>query len=274
MPHATLNDLTPETMTEFLNRLDQQERIGRDSVLRVGVARGTIRSYGTKLKTFCKWLVRRGRLKRNPFDEIVLPEPAYVDRKYLKRDDVERIFTAACFGVEWKSLLDKQRALVSLALLLHCGLRRGELLALKLLDIDMESRELTVLAENSKSRRQRIIPLNSSAMQALKDYLHLRRSEDINTPYLLVSTRRDGPMTAHSLTHIIDQLRAASGVMFHAHQFRHTFAVNLLSKGSDISIVQQLLGHTNIKVTALYLRSLPPHLLRPSVEKMSLGNLV
>ncbi|RJO59499.1 hypothetical protein C4546_01995 [Candidatus Parcubacteria bacterium] len=59
-----------------------------------------------------------------------------------------------------------------------------------------------------------------------------------------------------------------------AHQFRHTFAVNVLNNGSDIAKLKQLLGHRDIRMTATYLRCLPTSAMRGDVETLTLDNLV
>jgi integrase len=74
--------------------------------------------------------------------------------------------------------------------------------------------------------------------------------------------------------HLVKRLNAASKVRFHLHQFRHTFAINFLRQSNNLFKLKELLGHTDIRMTAIYLRHLPVDEMRADIEKMSIDCLL
>ncbi|MDO8557770.1 MAG: site-specific integrase, partial [bacterium] len=108
----------------------------------------------------------------------------------------------------------------------------------------------------------------------LDDYLKERKQVNCLSPFLFVSSTRDDRLTEHGFKHVIDTLNDRAEVKFHPHQLRHTFAVNVLSVNHDLAALQQLMGHTDIRMTAVYLRNLPSKVLRSQVANISLDNLV
>ncbi len=274
LPELTLDMLTTEMMAEFFRRMEKRDRIVGRGIHKRGVKNSTVATYRSKLNKFFDWLVMREYLKLNPLSKLPYPDVNYDDRKFLKREEVEKIFIAIGFNIQWGNVLVKKRNIAMFSVLMNCGLRKGELINLKILDLDIERRQLTVRAETSKSKRSRIIPLNSKVLMDIKDYLEERRKRKYETPYLLVSSTRDMKLTLDGLKHLIEKVSKASRVSFHAHQFRHTFAVNMLNQGCDIAKLKQLMGHTDIRMTAAYLRCLPSTAMREDVERLSLENFV
>ncbi len=274
IPSIRLESIDPATMTEFFRRLKRRKRVVGRGILKTGIRNTTVATYRCKLNAFFEWLRIKGLIPENPFRSMAYPRVQYETRQYLKREAVERIFLSVSFGINWKDEFLRKRNIAILGVFLHCGLRRGELIGLKMLDVDRSRRELTVRAETSKSRRRRIIPLNTSVLTMLDDYLEARAKRGCQTPSLFVSTNRDAGLTREGLIHWIKKVREHCGIPFHVHQFRHTFAVNLLNKGCDTAKVKQLLGHTDIRMTLTYLRCLPTKAMRADVERLDLDNLL
>jgi site-specific recombinase XerD len=153
-------------------------------------------------------------------------------------------------------------------------LRKGELLGLRVTDLDLDRLELTVRAETSKSRLKRVVPISSKLFPALEDYLAERRKRPLLSDHLFADVSGKGPLTAEGFKHLIEQVKQLSGVAFHAHQFRHTFAVNFLNRGGDVAKLKQLLGHRDIRMTSAYLRCLPTAAMRTDVEGITLDTLL
>jgi len=273
MPHLTAQLLTPTSMTEFFRRLDSRRRFSRNQERR-GVRTSTVATYRSKLGRFFGWLKARGEIVANPFDTMPYPRVEYEDRKYLGRSAVERILGAVTLGAPWRDRLVRTRNVALFATLLYTGVRKGELLGLRLTDLDLGRLELTVRAETSKSRHRRIVPISSKLLMALEDYLADRQRRGFQTEYLFTSGRTDRPFTAEGLKHLVEQVKEMSGAQFHVHQFRHTFAVNFLNRGGDIAKLKQLLGHRDIRMTSSYLRCLPTSALRTDVESVTLDTLL
>lgn len=273
-PDITLENISTATFIEFFRLLEERERrVGDGSIIKKGIKKSTISTYWSKLNSFCEWMRVAGHLAVNPFASMRYPAPVYEDRKFIKKNDVEKIFTAI-HNYPGINLFLLKRNLVIFEILLFCGLRRSELVALQIRDIDIERRTLTVRAETSKIPRTRYIPIHSTLLRSLKDYIEERRRGGITSQFLIVSGNRDEKLTVFGLAHLVKRIIQLSGVKFTPHQFRHTFGVNQVNQGSDISRLQQLLGHTDIRMTSKYLRDVPTESMRGNIEKMSIDNLL
>jgi integrase/recombinase XerD len=274
MPTLTVAQLTPNAMTEFFRRLDSRSRLVGRGHQRIGVKTSTIATYRSKLGRFFRWLAAQGHLGSDPFRTMPYPRVQYEDRKYLSRSAVERIFSTLILNAPWKSRMLRRRNLAIFATLLYTGVRRGELLGLRITDIDLDRLELTVRAETSKSRQQRTVPISSKLAAALEDYLAERRGLPLLSDQLFTNAAGRQALATEGLKHLIERVKRASGVPFHAHQFRHTFAVNFLNRGGDVAVLKQLLGHRDIRMTSGYLRCLPTSAMRTTVESVTLDTLL
>ena len=272
MPHIDLDSLFPAMITEFFKRLETRERtVGKNTIKR-GVKPSTVATYRSKLNKFFDWLRIKGRIEENPFAKIAYPSVRYDDRKFLKKGEIEKIFSALTLA-SYKSFI-KKRNLAIFSVFLNCGLRKNELVNLRVYDIDLERKILLVRAETSKSRRDRTVPLNSNVVSFLKDYFEERRKRRCTTPFFFVSSICDDKLTKEGLVHVVASVKTVSGVAFHLHQLRHTFAVNMLNNGCDIAKLKQLMGHSDIRMTMAYLRCLPTKAMRADVERLTFDNLI
>lgn len=274
VPTIKLETISRSTMIAFFSALQNRERkVGRGDI-RKGVKISTVATHRSKLNSFFDWLVEIGKINENPFKKMKYPKVNYDDRRWMKSEEVEKVFTALSYNIDWQSNFVKKRNIAVFSVLLMTGLRKGELLGLKLLDIDFERNFLRVDALTSKSKKERVIPINAKLLLVLKDYLSERKKMKYSSPYLFVSSTSDGKLTDAGLKHLIQKVRKETGFNCHAHRFRHTFAVNMLRNGCHIAKLQQLMGHTDIKMTVKYLRRLPTDMMRADIELLTLDNLL
>ena len=266
VPDLTIETISTSKLVEFFRRLETRSRVVGKGVIKSGVKKSTVATYWTKLNTFFSWLEMKKIIGTNPLTGIPYPSPSYDNRKYLQKHDIEKIITAIHTGKH--TLFTFKRNLALLYLFIFCGLRKEEALNVYVQDIDFERNVLTVRGATSKSKLSRKIPLNSIVINHLKDYLSARRK--YTTPYLIVSTARDGKLSPDGLKHLIQSLRVRSKVNFHVHQLRHTFAVNFLKASNNIVKLKMLLGHKNISMTLTYLRCMPVDEMREDVELLSI----
>lgn len=271
-PGLDLKKINSDLMSDFFEKLENRARIvGRNKQVKIGIKNSTVATYRSKLNKFFIWLVANGYLKTNPFDTIPYPNVNYDDKQFLRKEELEKI--AAAIHASTNNLFVRKRNIAIFYTLLYCGLRRGELVGLKLYNADLDKKELTVTAETSKSKISRIIPMNIELVSYLKDYLMERKKYNYKTQYLFVSANNDDRISFSGLKHITDNLIKISGVKFHLHQFRHSFAVNMLNNKSDIAKLKQLMGHRDIRMTASYLRCLPTESMREDVESLRLNRM-
>ena len=267
-------DFNPGNINEFFSRLQTRERIiGRDQK-RVGVKKSTVFSYRVKLNLFAKWLITMGYLNENPFDQVVkASQPIYDDDRALTGEEVNQILTALISYPE-KNDIARKRDLLMFRLLMFCGLRKNEIRQLQVRDVDLDKKILTVRGETSKSKRTKQLPIHSLVAISLKDYIKERNDKGYKTPFLLVSSLEDKGLSEGGLKHWTERLEKISGLDFHLHQFRHTFATNLAKANVNIAKIQKLLGHTDVKMTQRYLRSLGVEDLRSDVENLSIDGML
>jgi integrase/recombinase XerD len=271
MPDVSTDQIHTSTIINFFKILQERKRIVGKGTIKTGIKKSTAASYWCKLNVFFEWLTLKGQIKENPFTGMKYPTPSYEDKKYLCKEEIEKILTAIHTHHHENILLFK-RNLALFYLLLFCGLRKEELLLLQIRDIDFERKLVHIRNETSKSGRSRQLPIHSSTLMHLKDYLKERNQ--YTTPYIIVSNKRDDKLTYDGLKHLVNKIRKASGVPFHLHQFRHTFAVNFLRSTNNIFKLRTLLGHKDIRVTTLYLRCLPPEELRGDIETLNIDNFI
>ena len=271
VPDASLNTLSSASLTEFFKVLQKRQRVVGKGHIKTGLKKSSAASYWSKLNMFFGWLLLKGYININPFDKLSYPTPSYDDRKFLKKEDIEKIITAVHTHHD-NNIFILKRNLVLFYILLFCGLRREEVMLLQIRDIDLEKKILTVRGNTSKSGRSRQLPLHSTTLMYLKDYLATRSK--YTTPYLIVSSKQDKALALDSLKGLVNKIKEHSGVSFYLHQFRHTFAVNFLNSSNNIAKLKQLLGHKSIAMTMIYLRCLPVDELRNDIETMSIDKMI
>ena len=146
----------------------------------------------------------------------------------------------------------KHRMLI--ALMYGCGLRRSELMNIKIPDVDLDRKMLHI--RKGKGRKDRYVPLGENLTYALKRYM------DIVGPYIWLfnGNGADGTVqhfSANGVRWIISEARKKAGIkkQISSHILRHTYATHLLEMGTDIMTLKDLLGHIDIKTTMLYLHT-------------------
>jgi len=144
-------------------------------------------------------------------------------------------------------------------LMVYCGLRAGEVLALEVTDVDIGGRWLRVMGKGSKERR---VPLDVDVAGVIQTYLLCERPET-QTPRLFVVAKgptRGQPLTSAGLRTIFRYHRMVADVPAgHPHALRHTFGTALAEAGVDLAVMQALLGHAHIDTTARYIHLAPVH---------------
>lgn len=274
IPGIGLENITRETLIIFFDKLRTRERGPRESKKKIGVENTTLITYKNKLGSFFNWLEDHKLIKVNPFKGLKIAKPVEADRVYLINEEINKIFTAIEFNIKWKNKLIKKRNLTIISIALFLGLRKGEILGLKMSDIYLDKKQIVVRGATSKSKKTRTIPINNSALSVLLDYLEERRKKNYLNEHLFVSDNKDVKFTEHGLKHMLVKVENRVGFSFHMHQFRHTFACNLKRFGYDIYEIMQYLGHADIRMTVQYLRHFPVEDTRKKLNDMEFGELM
>lgn len=202
------------------------------------------------LKLFFRWLVRESYLSANPASELALPKVEQrLPRTVLTREEAEAILNqpdlSTDAGVRDRAVLE---------VLYSCGLRRSELVALDVFDIDAGREVVRVRA--GKHLKDRRVPIGERALDWLQRYLVDIRPEwvvDTKEPALFLNAygqRLSGAALSGRVKRYVDA--AELGKSGSCHLFRHTMATLMLEGGADLRFVQQMLGHASIKATQIY----------------------
>ncbi|WP_255312572.1 tyrosine-type recombinase/integrase [Flavobacterium flevense] len=171
-------------------------------------------------------------------DKIHRPKRAKVLPNVLSKEEIKLILNAHS-NIKHNTML---------AMIYSCGLRCGELLALKPVHID--SQRNIVLLKNSKGKKDRIVPLSPKILEILRDYFKLYKP----TVYLFEGQNKGEPYSDKSLQSVLKQALQKTGITkpVTLHWLRHSYATHLLESGTDLRYIQELLGHNSSKTTEIY----------------------
>ena len=199
------------------------------------------------LSSFFTFLQKRCGLEHNPMVHLHSPKVRNELPRVLSLREVEQLSTG-CASVDNSFVAVRDRAIV--ALLFSSGLRVSELVSLNLYDVDFEMREVRVIGKGNK---ERVVPVGSVALEALRQYLQMRPMVKPVDNALFVGNRGKRLTTRLVQSHI----KAAAekeelGGRVTPHKLRHAFATQLLSNGVDMRLVQEMLGHANLATTQVY----------------------
>jgi integrase/recombinase XerD len=211
------------------------------------------------IRQLFRFLYAEGRRRDDPSAVIQGPKRARALPNVLSIADVDRLLGSARSEMdrEGRSALARLRAArlwCLLELLYATGLRVSELVTLPLSAATQNAQMLMVRGKGSK---ERLVPLNESAKNAMRDYLKLlaARGREQKTKWLFPSFGRSGHITRQHVARDLKALAATAGLPareMSPHALRHAFATHLLHNGADLRVVQTLLGHADISTTQIY----------------------
>jgi site-specific recombinase XerD len=135
-------------------------------------------------------------------------------------------------------------------LMLRCGLRVSEVAKLKLSDIDWEQKSL--LVEQGKGRKDRVVYLSSDAITDLKACLELRPASVPDGLFFWNQKRTGRALSTKGIQKKVERYAKAAGIKASCHSLRHTFASNLLEEGAEIVSIKELMGHSSIESSERY----------------------
>ncbi len=204
---------------------------------------------GSSLRSFFHYLTTQAKiLDHNPTENLEISAPRNGLPKYLNLNESLDL-------LETKSNSEshaKVRDYCILTLFLNCGLRLGELLALNVSSLDMQEEKMRIMGKGNK---ERMIFLNASCMDALKDYLKIRLNIDTSDPALFLSNQKKRISRRRVQQIVEDALQEAglSGRGLSTHKLRHTAATLMYQQGgTDILTLKSILGHESIATTQIY----------------------
>jgi integrase/recombinase XerC len=213
-----------------------------------GLSRTTIQRRLSAVRTFFKHLLRSGRVDGHPAEGLRAARTRRSLPKALGIDEVERLLESTDTG---SATGRRDRAL--LECMYSAGTRAAETVGLERADLDLAR---GVARVRGKGKKERLAPLGSHAIEALRAYLsdpeRPRPRPAAGSAVFL--NPRGGRLTTRSLGRIVERACQRAGLLRSAtpHTLRHSFATHLLDRGADLRSVQELLGHANLVTTQIY----------------------
>ncbi|NWF75984.1 MAG: site-specific tyrosine recombinase XerD [Nitrospirae bacterium] len=202
----------------------------------------------SSIKGLCKYLIIEDLRKDDPSESLKSPKRWERLPKSLSIVDI-RAFLESSLSQASDAISVRNH--VMFELMYSSGLRVSEIISLKLEDVNLEAGFLRVMGKGSK---ERIVPVNLRAVEAIKQYLVHQRLKILKkkkSPFLFI-TNRGRPMTRQRFWQAIKELGRNLGIQISPHVMRHTFATHLLEGGADLRSLQKMLGHSDISTTQIY----------------------
>tara|TARA_Y100000768_G_C23926773_1_gene657946 strand:+ start:501 stop:1391 length:891 start_codon:yes stop_codon:yes gene_type:complete len=197
----------------------------------------------SSLKALYLYLVKKNIINSSPVNEIVTPKQEKYLPMSMSEDEVDRLLESPDLTIEIEI---RDKAMIEL--LYATGTRISELLNLKIIDMDTQRCVIKVIGKGSK---ERLIPFGESALEAINNYLSVRKNSTSKEVFL---SNRGTKMSRVAFWKRIKiyLIRTNLKESISPHTLRHAFATHLLNRGADLRSVQLLLGHSDLSTTQIY----------------------
>ena len=206
-----------------------------------GLNKSSVARKISAIRTFFNYLCRELGWVNNPGKMVSTPRRAGNLPRFLSVDEADRLLNAPS-GVDVMTLRDR----AILETFYSAGIRIGEIVAVNIEDLNFMDGLLRV---KGKGRKERIVPIGSKAVAAIREYL--KNSPLPGAPLFL--NRFGKRITTRSVHRIVEKYKKLSGLWdMTPHSIRHSFATHMLEGGADLRSVQEMLGHTSLSTTQRY----------------------
>ena len=242
---------------KFYNNLSNSEEIAnadkrsiRSWIIELSLTNNatiTINRKIATLKSYYKFLIKRGIIRNNPTNNIKSLKTDQNIPKFLKENDLAIVFD----NLRAENNLKKIRDILILEILYGTGIRISELINLKTKNINKDKREIKVLG---KRGMERIIPLHDSLFSQIINYISLKEKSKITNREFLFCTEKGEKIYPMLISRVVKKnlSKLIQSEKYNPHLLRHTFATHILNKGADLSSIKELLGHKSLAATQVY----------------------
>ena len=254
---AYLNDLNSfqtfcnnEYENQIISEVNyQQIRSWIVSLVELKISNSSINRKVSSLKSFYKFLQKTKEIKKTPLAKHkALKVPKKIQVPFSEKEIIE-VLNLLEETQDFESLRNK----LMVELFYSTGIRRSELIHIKIGDIDFANETVKVLGKRNK---ERYIPLIKSVQKTIKEYINFRKEINTNQSYLFITKK--GKILYDTLVYrVINNYfsSVSSKVKKSPHIIRHSFATHLLNEGADLNSVKELLGHSSLASTQVYTHS-------------------
>lgn len=231
-----VNELTPDELRRYMVYAMEKE----------GIKENTAHSRLNALKFYFEQVLHRDKF----FWEIPRPKKAHQLPKIFSQNEIAAIINS----------VNNKKHKVMLMLAYGAGLRISEVVTLRTFEID--SKRMTIFISAAKGKKDRLVTLSPVLLVMLREYaLEYKPNKK---GYLFKGNTKGNPYSTRSLQEVLQFAKKKAGVMKPGsiHSLRHSFATHLIEKGTDVTMIQKLLGHNDIKTTLIYLHTSNKDLLK------------
>ena len=227
---------------QLLAYLSQLKQAGRSA--------STIARKLASIKAFYRFLTAERYIRRDPAEVLEAAQRGLHLPKFLSVQEVDNLLNEPNLGT-----LEGYRDKTMLETLYATGMRVSELVSVPVQTVDLKMQYLIVMGKGSK---ERMLPLGRTALKYLERYLHVVRPQLLHgkpeAAKELFVTSWGGAMTRQRVNELIEEYAKSAGITKRVtpHMLRHSFATHLLNNGTDLRVVQELLGHADISTTQIY----------------------
>lgn len=199
------------------------------------------------IRAFFAFHLKEGSITQNPATRLILPKAEKKLPSFLQEKETEKLFETVTFEDNWEGARDK----CILELLYGCGIRRAELINLRLQDIDFHANILNIIGKGKKPRR---VPFGKNVAQALHHYIEKITSQGMNLDGFFFVKSDNKPLYENLVYRIVRPYISlvSTTPKRGPHVFRHTYATHLLNAGADLNDIKTLLGHASLAATQIY----------------------
>lgn len=214
---------------------------------RKGLKPASLDTYYRTLQTFFNWAKAEYELNSHPMQKVEKPRLPKKMPPYLPEDELRKLLSASRFSKHPR----RDRAI--LLLLFDSGIRAGELVNIKVGDVDFSVWVVKVLGKDQEERK---VPVGEMTIKAIKEYLG-ERIKEREAP-LFLSSKNGRALTVSGLRQILKRLARKAGIKqeVYPHLLRHTFAYRWIRDGGNLEKLRQIMGHSRLETTSIYAKAL------------------
>lgn len=211
-----------------------------------GMAPSSVHRKISCLRVFFRFLRREGVINGDPTERVVMPKRKKRLPEFVAEESLQTLLDEFNFGIDFEGLRNK----TIIEMLYLTGMRRAELVGLKLSDYDSSRGTLRVLGKRNK---ERLIPLLDSFIKSLDEYIKVRNTEADNQEWLFITGKGNKLYDKFVYILVKKYLTMVTTIEKRSpHVLRHSFATHMLNHGADLNSIKELLGHANLSATQVY----------------------